>query len=77
MPTGGSIFQLNHDGGYVILGQKAAALPERRVVITPEDIKQLQDMFPNVEEQVIRTILETERGNKERAVNRLVQMNTD
>lgn len=47
------------------------------VVISAEDVRQLQDMFPTLEVDVIKTILESERGNKDRAVNALLQMTAD
>ena len=43
-------------------------------VISDEDVSQLRDMFPSIEVDVIRTLLENERGNRDRAVNLLLQM---
>ena len=41
---------------------------------TEEDINQLRDMFPSVDIEVIKAILETEGGNKTRAINGLLAM---
>lgn len=43
-------------------------------VIPEEDINQLRDMFPSVDVQVIKTLLENERGNKDRVINHLLAM---
>ena len=41
-----------------------------------EDIKALQEMFPKIEVDVIKSVLNTERGNLDRAINSLLELNS-
>jgi toll-interacting protein len=44
------------------------------VPVSEEDVNNLRDMFPSIDVDVIRTLLENERGNRDRVVNLLLQM---
>lgn len=50
---------------------------QQPLVISEEDVKQVSEMFPNVEIDVIKAIMETQRGNKDRTINSLLQMTSD
>ncbi|XP_055332035.1 toll-interacting protein A-like [Paramacrobiotus metropolitanus] len=51
--------------------QQAAMMP---IQITDNDVKQVKEMFPNIDEDVIRSILEEKNGHKQAAINALLSM---
>lgn len=42
-----------------------------------EDLQFLKDMFPDIDQEVIKSVVEEHRGNREAAVNSLLQMAQD
>lgn len=53
--------------------QEVAPVP-LPVEITEEDTKEIQEMFPTVDKEVIKCILEERRGDKEAAVSAILEM---
>ncbi|XP_037524511.1 toll-interacting protein isoform X1 [Rhipicephalus sanguineus] len=55
--------------------QPAAQQQPAPVPITEDDVKQVQEMFPEMDAEVVKGVLESHRGNKDAAVNALLAMN--
>ena len=43
---------------------------------TDDDVNQVKEVFPDVDEEVIKSLLEANRGNKDQTINNLLTMNS-
>ncbi|ESO89186.1 hypothetical protein LOTGIDRAFT_154274 [Lottia gigantea] len=50
---------------------------QQRPMYTDDDLKEFKDMFPNMDLDVIKSVLEANRGNKESTINALLTMTAE
>jgi toll-interacting protein len=56
--------------------QQQAQQPQQPM-FTEEDVKELTEMFPSIDAEVVKSVLEEKRGNKDAAANALMSMMGD
>lgn len=58
-----------------VVYQQSTPIPVQQVVVlSPDDFRQIEEMFPNIDKETILSIAETNGNNKERIINALLQM---
>lgn len=61
--------------GYAPPPQGAPAQQQqRRPLYTEDDVAQIKDVFPDTDAEVIKSVLEANRGNKDATINSLLSM---
>ncbi|KAL3078752.1 hypothetical protein niasHS_014534 [Heterodera schachtii] len=55
-------------------GQQTAPAAQTQVAFSEKDLDEMQEMFPTIDREVIRSVLEANRGAKDSTVNALIEM---
>lgn len=69
--------QPHHDPRIVQMPVNPVLPVANQPIYTDEDVKTIKEMFPTFDEDVIKSLLETNNGNKEKTINMLLQMVVD
>lgn len=54
--------------------QVPAARPPAPTTMSEDDLNQIKDMFPDTDMEVIKSVAESQRGNKDATINALLSM---
>lgn len=72
--VGGVVGRATPFSGFQQPYAQTPAQPSPEPAFTEDDIKQVQEMFPNVDAEVIKSVFVANRGNKPGTINSLLQM---
>lgn len=60
---------------YITPQPQVPVITPAQIQLREDDLKQIQEMFPNIEVDVIKSVFEANRFNKEVTINCLIQIN--
>ncbi len=55
----------------------AGTAAARGPLYTDDDVNELQEVFPNIDLEVIKSVLDEKRGNKDAAINALLAIGSE